>query len=828
MVDGSQKLSAIDQLLARSRAEKARKARVSAADDDDSNDVVLIDAASFEQSTKKRKASAEDLPSSSSSPKRQAPLPKVQVEPVQSSRTETPSTTPASSGSADVARSTPTTATIAKRNHPASLTSSRSNSPMTPMTPDSQTNVSNTHLIQVNARCRRLRKPVYLHPSIATRLKEHQVDGLEFMWKRLIEDESGCILAHHMGLGKTIMVIALITTIFYEIDKGNPEIPVDLQPRRFLILAPLITMSNWMNEFDAWIPSDCISNLSHIYCAANFQGMSDNKRIRVLETWYNTGGIMLMNYDMFRSMLAPARVRLATYEQLLLSPSMIILDESHRIKNNASQITRTLNRVQTPRRLCLTGYPLQNNMIEFYTMIHFTFPELVGDLASFKQHYQQPIENVFANSEPAVRRLATAKLLELQLLTNWVIQRRDAKILHNELPGISEFFITCRLTPLQLKLYAQFLSEAKTSCNNILVNLTVMRAICTHPAVLDKVLTKRHGDIEQYKTSTRVLGKQSSRVASSASDPNDLDDNDLEGLELDEYESIAANITASRAWASKILDDVDHLQRSIHSFKMATILSICQLASAREEKVVVVSHSIATLDYLRVSFFMQGIVNLRIDGTTPQLERQSILDRFNTEASVKILFLSSRAGGIGVNITGANRMILVDVDWNPSYDQQAIGRIYRFGQTKRVFVYRMMTHTTVEPILMAKNIHKLGLSSRVIDNELISSQHKRDMVMYYQEPKEPTPCQYTESAISQFDDPIMREIMRQDRNGIQSVQTGADVVRSAAAHEHVALDDMQIRQIRKGSKELLLQAIEKLTRRNRRWRDELKRRSSSS
>lgn len=153
----------------------------------------------------------------------------------------------------------------------------------------------------------------------------------------------------------------------------------------------------------------------------DLNNIGDDRRVQYVRRWYNDGGIMLMNYDKFRSLLVSSRRK--DYEVMLLKPSLVILDEAHRIKNAATTLTDRVLKIKTLRRICLTGYPLQNNLNEYYCMIDFAYPGLLGDKVEFQTTFRKPIEAVYADSTASVRHFARSQLLTLQLLTNSLIQR---------------------------------------------------------------------------------------------------------------------------------------------------------------------------------------------------------------------------------------------------------------------------------------------------------------------------------------------------------------------------------------------------------------------
>ncbi|ORZ15099.1 SNF2 family N-terminal domain-domain-containing protein [Absidia repens] len=598
-------------------------------------------------------------------------------------------------------------------------------------------------------------QPIYIHPHFLKFLKNHQINGIRFMWKQVIGEANGCVLAHCMGLGKTIQVIVLVATIFQEIEKGNISIPGDILGNKVLIIAPLITLANWLNEFDKWLPPDIISNISHIFNSAELAGVQEDRRVQYIRKWYNDGGIMLMSYDQFRSLLTS--VRQADYEDMLLKPSLVILDEAHRIKTPTASVTRCVNMIQTPRRICLTGYPLQNNLAEYYCMIEFIYPGLLGDDQHFKKEFKKPIESIYADSSMYEKHQARLKLLHLQLLTGDIIQRKDASILNQELPGKTEYLISCQLTPMQYNIYLKLLELCRSCHTPILLSIMLFRCLCNHPSIFKEALIRNAKNSGLYN-------HPSNGTAS-------LTDTDAEVNDQDEYATVNKFAKKEmRDWKNYGYADDTDVDNWNQSHKMRMILSLSRLCKDKKEKLVIVSHSIVSLNFIQTILSVNGFVIDRIDGSTPQGERQPIIDRFNDLESSEIMLLSAKAGGIGVNITGASRMILVDSDWNPSHDEQSIGRIYRFGQTKRVFIYRLLAYSTVESIILKQGAHKQGISNRVIDNKLSKLVMEKELRHYYRPPEEDPARRIKRKTLKKINDPVLKEALQAHASSVVEVE----------------------------------------------------------
>ncbi|KAI8394256.1 P-loop containing nucleoside triphosphate hydrolase protein [Radiomyces spectabilis] len=605
-----------------------------------------------------------------------------------------------------------------------------------------------------------------------------------------------------MGLGKTLQAITFVTTYLQEIKNENPSIPERLRSNRILILAPLITLTNWVTEFYRWVPSDLESTVGHIY---NFCDVSTEARgsisaqIHYLKNWFNEGGVLLMNYDRFRTLLvSPAYINYRDQLRTMLlnpGPSMIILDEGHRIKSKDSQITNLVNSIATYARVSMTGYPLQNNLAEYYYMINFVSPGALGDMESFRRNFQSPIENVYAESPQSVRMLAKARLLELQLMASFFVDRKNNTILNQELPGKTEYYIACRLTSIQFDLYQRFL-ESVLNSQRPLIDIILFRAICNHPAVFEKMLRRRQ---LMLQTQLDAIAEPTQQINTESAPNRPHDDFDYNPTEVvDENELKALEILVKKCnleWAFKFFETISDVENWKHSRKVLVLLEILHASRELGDKVVVVSHSIICLDYLQPLLATLSYSVSRIDGTTPQEERQTIIDHFNGPAGGKhVMLLSARAGGIGVNITGANRLVLFDLDWNPCYDEQSIGRVYRYGQKKYVYIYRLTTYSSIEQTIQTKNVHKRGISSRVIDNRLTTPQLRNEMTKYYH-----LPIADPVSKIGEIDfeitDPVMRRLL-EDNNNIVEVSTGDMVTDTNIQQIEEDLDQKTIYDIR--------------------------------
>ena len=242
---------------------------------------------------------------------------------------------------------------------------------------------------------------ISVDPELVRVLKEHQFDGIQFMWDVCYEKVSmianghkgsGCILAHCMGLGKTLQVIALVHTVLAHADKTRT--------RRVLILVPKNVLTNWKNEFAKWTQA-CRRPVNIFEMPYSGQASKLHEaRLAELEEWSSRGGVCIMGYSIFNSLVHGKSKTMSdgmngAFKKHLCAPGadLIICDEGHVFKNEKTQIAKAVYQVATKRRIVLTGTPLQNNLEEYYCMVSFVKPNLLGTLKEFRNRFSNPIRN---------------------------------------------------------------------------------------------------------------------------------------------------------------------------------------------------------------------------------------------------------------------------------------------------------------------------------------------------------------------------------------------------------------------------------------------------
>ncbi|KMZ57973.1 hypothetical protein ZOSMA_7G00030 [Zostera marina] len=224
---------------------------------------------------------------------------------------------------------------------------------------------------------------VRIPPSISSKLKFHQIEGIRFMWENIIQSVKkarsgdkglGCILAHTMGLGKTFQVISFLYCAFRSIDLGL---------KTAIIVAPVNVLHNWKHEFLKWKPLDV--KALRVYM---LEDVLRDRRLHLLCKWKKKGGVLLIGYSSFRNIAFGKHVKdkitIRDMSCALQEPDILICDEAHMIKNTKADITQALKQVKSQRRIALTGSPLQNNLMEYYCMVDFVREGFLGSSLEFR------------------------------------------------------------------------------------------------------------------------------------------------------------------------------------------------------------------------------------------------------------------------------------------------------------------------------------------------------------------------------------------------------------------------------------------------------------
>ena len=610
---------------------------------------------------------------------------------------------------------------------------------------------------------------IFINRKIGQRIQEHQKEGVRFMWRELTADHKqlqGCLLSHTMGLGKTMQVITLLVTIAEAAkstnDKVSSQVPPALRKSQTLVLCPPPLLDNWHEEFLMWAPDPFAKNVGAIRNVT--AAMKLEERIDEIDRWRDDGGVLLLGYSTFRSMVGDhykssgrpssnmgnreADHRRMT-QTLLETPNLVVADEAHSFKGLNSEINKAMKRISTRSRIALTGSPLSNNLEEYYAVIDWIAPKYLGDHIHFKAHYVEPIEEGLYKESTDAQYLRSRKLLKaLQLNLEPKVHRADNSVLKERLHGKVEFLIRVPLTDLQDKIYRDYVTYMlgayglkDTTQATMFAWLQDLRVLCNHPKLFEQKLRQRL-QVAQSKsaavgdgTPPKSTGEKKKKKKAAQAELADLDEEECDP-------ELPATIT------QKLLTIYSAHPTSLDSislsFKMQVLKHILDLAKKAGDKALVFSHSLSTLDYVENVLKTAKRDYKRIDGVIKPVLRQSMTKSFNQADKYSVFLVATRAGGLGLNMYGANRVILLDSGFNPMHEEQAIGRAYRIGQQKPVFVYRLTIGGTFEERLINQAIFKQQLATRVVDKKDIRRSAGKGLKQYLFLPESLEQKEFTE------------------------------------------------------------------------------------
>uniref|UniRef100_A0A9J7Z003 SWI/SNF related BAF chromatin remodeling complex subunit ATPase 2 n=1 Tax=Cyprinus carpio carpio TaxID=630221 RepID=A0A9J7Z003_CYPCA len=490
-------------------------------------------------------------------------------------------------------------------------------------------------------------------------LKQYQIQGLEWMVSLYNNNLNG-ILADEMGLGKTIQTIALITYLMENKRLNGP----------YLIIVPLSTLSNWVYELDKWAPS--IVKIA-------YKGTPSMRRSLVPHLRSGKFNVLITTYEYIikdKQILAKIRWK------------YMIVDEGHRMKNHHCKLTQVLNtHYVAPRRLLLTGTPLQNKLPELWALLNFLLPTIFKSCSTFEQWFNAPFamtgERVDLNEEETIliiRRLH--KVLRPFLL------RRLKKEVESQLPEKVEYVIKCDMSAIQKVLYRHMQGKGilltdgsekdkkgKGGAKTLMNTIMQLKKICNHPYMFQHI-----------------------------------------------EESFAEHL----GFPNGIISGPD-LYRASGKFELLD--RILPKLKATNHRVLLFCQMTSLMTIMEDYFAYRNFLYLRLDGTTKSEDRAMLLKKFNDEGSQYFIFLlSTRAGGLGLNLQAADTVVIFDSDWNPHQDLQAQDRAHRIGQQNEVRVLRLCTVNSVEEKILAAAKYKLNVDQKVIQAGMFdqkSSSHER-------------------------------------------------------------------------------------------------------
>ena len=459
-------------------------------------------------------------------------------------------------------------------------------------------------------------------------------------------------------------------------------------------------------------------------------------RMHTCQKWFTDGGVLIIGYHMY-SMLACEK-NASFFESLVdPGPDLVVCDEGHVLKNEETALAAAIRRIRTQRRIILTGTPLQNNLMEYHCMVQLVKPNLLGTKHEFANRFANPINNgQCADSTEEDVRLMKMRAHVLHKLIEGCVQRLDSSVMRQFLKSKREYVIAVKMSQLQTEMYLYYLQNWSKR-RNLFADFYEFTRLCAHPKTLELAHIRRHDNIN---------------------DDDDLcDDDNMRGaVDSDSEENGSGEIVTGALemslWWRPFVKTGDTLLGQIdHGGKFVLLMQIIRWCEAIGDKLLVFSQSLPTLDLieqflkLEASQMKAGVSEgnygqrnwntwdlhsdyYRFDGSTRTKLRQEWCDSFNDENNqrARLFLISTRAGGLGINLYAANRVVIFDASWNPANDVQSIFRAYRFGQKKHCYVYRFIAKGTMEEKIYERQVTKESLSSRVVDKQQIQRHYSRE------------------------------------------------------------------------------------------------------
>ena len=490
--------------------------------------------------------------------------------------------------------------------------------------------------------------------NIYDNLLDYQQVGLKWLWE-LHSQRAGGIVGDEMGLGKTIQLIALMCSL------GNSG----LLQAPSIIVAPATLLQQWAREFSTWAPRMPVAVFHDSGMGSSVEALAEV----ITAVTQVAEGEADSDEEFAARPLWCHGVVITTYDQIrtklevLLQHSWhyIILDEGHKIRNPDTGITLAVKQFDTPHRLILSGSPIQNSLTELWSLFDFVLPGKLGTLPVFKEQFELPITiGGYANASTMQVETAYRCSVVLKGLIGPYLLRRLKRDVGTSLPDKTEQVLFCELTPEQRTAYLDFLGtdEMRSTLagkRKPFAAITELRKICNHPDLLDRLAAYRPADYGSIERSGKLIV------------------------------------------ADKILS----------------------MWATQGHRALVFSQTRQMLDILEQTIQSKpGMAYRRMDGELPIKQRLAMIDEYNSDRSIFVFLLTTKVGGLGVNLTGADRVLLFDPDWNPSTDMQARERAWRLGQTRAVTVYRLLTAGTIEEKMYHRQIFKQMLTDKVLKDPM--------------------------------------------------------------------------------------------------------------
>ncbi|XP_077585999.1 TATA-binding protein-associated factor 172 [Stigmatopora nigra] len=525
---------------------------------------------------------------------------------------------------------------------------------------------------------------------IKAELRKYQQDGVNWL-SFLNKYKLHGILCDDMGLGKTLQSICILAGDHYlRAQEYTKTKAADCSPLPSLVVCPPTLTGHWVDEVGKFCAREYLNPL-------HYTG-PPTERMR-LQHQVKKHNLVVASYDVVRNDIDFFKHIKFNY---------CILDEGHIIKNGKTKLSKAIKQLAANFRVILSGTPIQNNVLELWSLFDFLMPGFLGTERQFAARYGKPIlasRDAKSSSREQEAGVLAMEALHRQVLP-FLLRRMKEDVLQDLPPKIIQDYY-CNLSPLQVQLYEDFAkSRAKANIDDsisvtspeqqekpkhkatghVFQALQYLRKLCNHPSL---VLTPQH---PEYKRIIEQLSGQNSNLRDIQHAPK-----------LSALKQLLLDCGVGGGGGSEGSTEAVVAQHRV--------LIFCQLKSMLD----IVEH-----DLLKPK--MPAVTYLRLDGSVQAGLRHAIVSRFNNDPSIDVLLLTTHVGGLGLNLTGADTVVFVEHDWNPMRDLQAMDRAHRIGQKRVVNVYRLITRGTLEEKIMGLQKFKMNIANTIISQENASLQ----------------------------------------------------------------------------------------------------------
>ncbi|WFD20347.1 TATA-binding protein-associated factor mot1 [Malassezia caprae] len=527
--------------------------------------------------------------------------------------------------------------------------------------------------------------------EMKVQLRPYQLEGVSWM-TFLARYQLHGILCDDMGLGKTLQSITLLSCQHWErAQRWAATHAPDARPIPSLIVCPPTLTGHWVHEIQQYSP-----NLRPLLYVGH-----PSERARLVAQIDQCDAVV-MSYDVVRNDIHVLAPRAWHY---------CLLDEGHVICSAKTKTTRAVKQIRAQHRLILSGTPIQNNVLELWSLFDFLMPGFLGSDQSFHERFARPVLACRSGKPSAAEKEAATLALEAlhKQIVPFLLRRLKEDVL-NDLPPKIIQDVECELSDVQKTLYDEFVQskarrdveealaggdepDADPAQQHVFQTLQYLRKLANHPSlVLDPKVPAQKKLLDQVQAQRGTLA----------------------GL---------GHAPKLQALRQLLLDCGIGKEAPTND---AALVGADTGASVSQHRVLVFCQMKQMLDVIEKELFqtlMPSVTYLRLDGSVSSDKRHGIVQTFNADPSIDVLLLTTSVGGLGLTLTGADTVIFVEHDWNPMKDLQAMDRAHRLGQKKVVNVYRLITRNTLEAKIMGLQQFKLNIANSVVTQQNKSMEH---------------------------------------------------------------------------------------------------------